>query len=106
MRYGAPSGQHDDCVMALAIAWTSVAGHANLTFIVKPFNIPALWPRAHGRVVGSGPTAAIWGARDPNSDTVFGETTRGLFSPGQAPFLDSTGTRSEWHGAIFASIQI
>lgn len=26
MRYGAPAGMHDDCVMALAIAWQGVAG--------------------------------------------------------------------------------
>jgi hypothetical protein len=26
MRYAAASGQHDDCVMALAIAWSAVAG--------------------------------------------------------------------------------
>jgi hypothetical protein len=26
MRYGAPPSQHDDCVMALAMAWSSVSG--------------------------------------------------------------------------------
>ena len=27
MRYGAPSGQHDDTVMALALAWSAVSGN-------------------------------------------------------------------------------
>jgi hypothetical protein len=78
MRYGAPSGQHDDCVMALAIAWTSVAGQNRAIYpvresdiCVKPFRIPASWPRAYGLEVGWGATAVIWGARDPNSDTVY-----------------------------------
>mgnify|MGYP000143137456 FL=1 len=26
VRYGAPDGQHDDCVMSLAIAWQGIAG--------------------------------------------------------------------------------
>lgn len=34
---------------------------------VKPFLIPAHWPRAYGLDVGWNCTAAIWGARDPES---------------------------------------
>jgi phage FluMu gp28-like protein len=32
MRYEAPSGGHDDCVLALCIAWQGVAGHKRKTF--------------------------------------------------------------------------
>jgi len=78
LRYGAPSGQHDDCVMALAIAWTSVAGQSRAIYpvresdiVVSPFPIPESWPRAYGLEVGGDATAVIWGARDPNSDTVY-----------------------------------
>lgn len=31
-RYGAPPGQHDDCVMSLALAWQAVAGGNTLTW--------------------------------------------------------------------------
>jgi terminase large subunit-like protein len=52
MRYTAPSGQHDDCVTALAIAWSAVSGQHLAVYpvpesdlIVPPFEIPAHWPR-------------------------------------------------------------
>jgi len=32
MRYGAPSGQHDDTVMALAMAWSAVSGQHRLIY--------------------------------------------------------------------------
>lgn len=32
MRYGAPGGQHDDTVMALAMAWTAVSGQHRLIY--------------------------------------------------------------------------
>ena len=78
LRYSAPSGQHDDCVMALAIAWTAVSGQHRAVYavsecdlVVQPFAIPDYWPRAYGLEVGHGSTAAIWGARDPQSGTVY-----------------------------------
>ena len=68
-RYGAPSGQHDDCVIALAIAWSAGSGQHLAVYpvpesdlIVQPFKIPAHWPRAYGLDVGWRGTAAIWGA--------------------------------------------
>jgi phage terminase large subunit-like protein len=78
LRYSAPAGQHDDCVMALAIAWSAVSSlHravypiAESDLMVQPFPIPAYWPRAYGLEVGPRSTAAIWGARDPQTDTVY-----------------------------------
>src|SRR5262245_49589320 len=54
-RYGAPSGQHDDCVTALMIAWSAMAGQQRAIYpilesklIVKPFDIPDHWPVAFG----------------------------------------------------------
>jgi hypothetical protein len=54
-RYEAPAGQHDDTVMALAMAWTAVSGQHYLIYpipesalIVKDFRIPDSWPRAYG----------------------------------------------------------
>lgn len=77
-RYGAPSGQHDDTVMALAMAWSAVSDQHRLVYpmpdsaiVVKDFAIPEHWPRAYGLEVRWGTTAAIWGARDPESDVLY-----------------------------------
>lgn len=39
--------------------------------MVRPFPIPPWWPKAYGLDVGWNRTAAIWGARDPESDIVY-----------------------------------
>jgi hypothetical protein len=78
LRYSAPAGQHDDCVMALAIAWSAAASQHRAVYpvpeselVMAPFKIPAHWPRAYGLELGHGSAAAIWGARDPQSGTVY-----------------------------------
>ena len=78
LRYGAPSGQHDDTVMALAMAWSAVSGQNRLIYpipeaeiVVPEFAIPAHWPRAYGLDIRWNTVAAIWGARDPQSDILY-----------------------------------
>ena len=78
LRYGAPGGQHDDTVMALAIAWTAVSGQQRLVYpmpdshlITREFSIPEHWPRAYGLDIRWNTAAAIWGARDPESDVLY-----------------------------------
>lgn len=78
IRYGSPSGQHDDCVMALAIAWSAVCGQQRAIYpvpesdiIVKAFDIPPHWRRAYGLEIGPCSTAAIWGALDRQSDVLY-----------------------------------
>jgi len=78
LRYGAPSGQHDDTVMALAMAWSSVSSQHCLIYpmsdaqiIVKEFPIPEHWPRAYGLDIRWNTVAAIWGALDPLSDVMY-----------------------------------
>ncbi len=39
--------------------------------LVKPFDLPLFWPRAYGLDVGWNRTAAIWGAHDRDTDTVY-----------------------------------
>ncbi len=39
--------------------------------LCEPFDLPEFWPRAYGFDVGWNRTAAIWGAWDRNSDTVY-----------------------------------
>lgn len=77
-RYGAPSGQHDDTVMALAMAWSAVSSERGIVYpkpdsaiVVKDFAIPDHWPRAYGLDVRWLTTAAIWGALDPASDVLY-----------------------------------
>ena len=68
----------DDCVMALAIGWSLIAGQrravypvAESAFMVQPFEIPASWRRAYALHVASGSVAVIWGALDPASKTLY-----------------------------------
>jgi hypothetical protein len=78
LRYGAPGGQHDDTVMALAMAWTVVSVQHRLVYpipdseiVVKEFAIPDHWPRAYGLDIRWNTVSVIWGARDPQSDTLY-----------------------------------
>lgn len=40
-------------------------------FTVDPFRIPDWWPRAYGFDVGWKRTAAVWGAHDRDTDTIY-----------------------------------
>ena len=105
--YGAPGGQHDDTVMALAMAWTEVSGQHHLIYpmpdsnlIVKDFNIPDNWPRAYGLDIRWNNAAALWGARDPQSDVLYlyseyvGETDPAIH-------VAAIRSRADWiHGLI------
>jgi hypothetical protein len=51
MRYGAPSGQHDDCVMALAIAWSAVSGQQRAIYPVPESCAHQQWNRVHHTAV-------------------------------------------------------
>jgi len=41
------------------------------TIVVDDFELPEFWPRAYGLDVGWNRTAAVWGAWDRSSDTVY-----------------------------------
>ena len=78
LRFGAPSGQHDDTVMALAMAWTAVSAQQFLVYpipesklVVPDFPIPGHWPRAFAVNVNWSKIAAIGGTRDPESDVLY-----------------------------------
>ena len=71
------------------------------SIVVEPFDMPRWWPRAYGLDVGWNRTAAIWGAWDRDSDTVY------LYSEyyaGQQPpavHAAAIAARGHWlHGAI------
>lgn len=63
---------------------------------VEPFAIPAYWRRAYGLDVGWNRTAAIWGAHDPNTDTVYlyAEHYRGQAEP--SVHATAIRARGEW----------
>lgn len=71
------------------------------TLIVPPFQIPHFWPRAYALDVGWGRTAALWGAKDPNTDVIYGysEHYRGEELP--AVHAQAIKARGDWiQGAI------
>ena len=69
--------------------------------LVEPFAIPESWPRMYGLDVGWNKTAAVWGALDPATDTIYiyDEHYRGK----EEPFVHaySIKARGDWiHGVI------
>jgi len=56
---------------------------ADEDILVRPFPIPDFWPRCYGLDVGWNKTAAIWGARDPQSGVIYlySEYYRGQAEP-------------------------
>ena len=68
---------------------------------VKPFLLPAFWPRAYGMDVGWNCTATVWGAQDPDSKVwyLYSEHYKGQAEP--SVHAASIKSRGEWiAGAI------
>ena len=65
-------------------------------FIVDPFPIPAFWPKVYGFDVGWNRTAAVWGAWDRDTDTVYlyAEHYRGQAEP--SVHATSIKARGDW----------
>ena len=63
---------------------------------VEPFEIPEYWPRAYALDVGWNNTAALWGAWDRQSDTVYiySEYKQGQAEP--ATHVDAIKSRGKW----------
>jgi hypothetical protein len=77
-RYCAPAGQHDDCVMALLIAWRAVSSEGRRVYPVRDedivcpdFPIPGDWPRAYACALRGNKLAVLWCALDPRSDVLY-----------------------------------
>lgn len=69
--------------------------------IVDPFTLPVYWPRSYGMDVGWNRTAAIWGAHDRETDTVYlySEHYRGQAEP--SVHAAAIRGRGDWmHGVI------
>jgi hypothetical protein len=70
-------------------------------FVVAPFELPRWWPRAYGLDVGWNRTAAVWGAHDRESNTLYlyAEHYRGQAEP--AVHAAAIHARGRWiQGAI------
>lgn len=65
-------------------------------FICEPFELPHYWPRAYALDVGWKRTAALWGAWDRESDTIYlySEHYRGQAEP--SIHADAIKARGEW----------
>ena len=74
-RYTAPPGQHDDCVMALAIAWSAVTTENSPVYerelLAEPFDILESWLRVYALDLTPHRMAVIWGAMDPETKVVY-----------------------------------
>lgn len=69
--------------------------------VCQPFEIPNWWPRAYGLDVGWNRTAAVWGAYDRDSDTLYlySEHYKGQAEP--SIHADAIRSRGNWiQGAI------
>jgi hypothetical protein len=66
--------------------------------LVEPFEFPRWWPRAYGLDVGWNRTAAVWGAWDRESDTVYlySEHYQGQMPP--AVHASAIAARGSWIG--------
>jgi hypothetical protein len=78
MRYGARGGQHDDTVMALAMAWSAVSRQHHLVYplpdadiVIADCRIPEHWLQGYGLDLRWGTASVIWGALDPKSDVLY-----------------------------------
>jgi hypothetical protein len=70
-------------------------------YVVEPFQIPTHWPRSFGLDVGWNRTAAVWGAWDRQTDTVY--IWSEYYAAQSPPAVHAAGIRSrgEWiPGAI------
>lgn len=74
---------------------------AESLIVCEPFDIPAYWPRAYGFDVGWNRTAAIWGAWDRQSDTVYLYSEHYVSEAVPQVHADSLKARGDWvPGAI------
>lgn len=74
---------------------------AENAFVIDPISIPDWWPRAYAMDVGWNCTAALWGAWDRDSDTIYlySEHYRGQAEP--SIHADAIKARGDWMwGAI------
>ncbi len=91
LRYGARSGQHDDTVMALAMAFSAVSVQRRLGYslpdnviVIEDFPIPEQWPRAYGLDIRWGTASAIW-ERSTRNPMFFTSTANTLGKPSRPP---------------------
>lgn len=68
--------------------------------IVRPFDVPAYWPRGYGMDVGWNRTAAVWGAHDRDTDVVYlySEHYRGNAEP--SIHADAIRSRGAWMSGV------
>ncbi len=74
---------------------------AESDFVVEPFKISTAWAKAFGMDVGWNKTAVVWGAIDPNTDTlyIYDEYYRGQAEP--SAHVSAIKARGDWiRGAI------
>lgn len=70
-------------------------------YLCDPFELPDYWPRAYGMDVGWNRTAAVWGAWDRTSDTVYIYSEHYMGQAEPSIHADAIKGRGDWiPGAI------
>ncbi len=73
---------------------------------VHPFRLPDNWPRAYGFDPSPGNTAALWGAIDPNEDTIYFYSEHFSTDLRTRTHSDVIKTRGNWiHGVSDPAVQ-
>lgn len=64
--------------------------------VCDPFDLPDFWPRAYGMDVGWNRTAAVWGAWDRHSDTVYAYSEHYMGQATPSAHADAIKSRGQW----------
>ena len=64
--------------------------------VVEPFEIPMWWPRAFGMDVGWNRTAAVWGAKDPDSGQIYLYSEHYMGAEPPAVHASAIKSRGDW----------
>jgi len=62
----------------------------------EPMDVPAWWPRSYGMDVGWNMTAVVWGARDPETDTLHLYAEYGRSQAEPASHAAAIRARGDW----------
>jgi len=103
-----PGAKHDDQIDAMSGAFlrliqgvSMIFGSALSELLWKPFKLPDHWPRVYAVHLDHKGCAAVWGAKDPETDVVY------LYAEHRAPgahvaiHADSLKARGRWLPLVF-----
>lgn len=76
-----------------ALGSGAIYPYAEAEITVEPFEIPIWWPRAYGVEIRWDKVCALWGAKDPTTDTIYLYSE--YFQGKEPPIIHSAGIRAK-----------